>query len=223
MPRSQIADELENAYRSEVWNPGYSHLREQKQGVKAARVELSSSSGKVKPAHRRLVKPAMTRLMPQVLPCTPAPAQTRLCSRMPQIAVVWAACRACTRCLQASSRSTSAPTRRTPGSAGAAAVSNRTFSAARAPVRVVYRAHNMWSHILDLASWAAFVRRKWSSSLAGAKLRRGYEQPHPVRLPCLASRRQTACRNPLPSCPSFSMKQLVLGVLVADARAQVWI
>ena len=45
----QVADELENAYRSEVWNPAYSHLREQKQGIRAARVELSSSSVKVPP------------------------------------------------------------------------------------------------------------------------------------------------------------------------------
>ena len=43
----QFADEMENAYRSEGGNPTYSHLREQKQGIRAARVELSSSSVKV--------------------------------------------------------------------------------------------------------------------------------------------------------------------------------
>ena len=45
---AQVADELENAYRSEVWNPAYSHLRDQKQGIRAARVELTSSSVKAR-------------------------------------------------------------------------------------------------------------------------------------------------------------------------------
>jgi len=52
---AQVADELENAYRSEVWNPALSHLREQKQGIRAARVELSSSSVKVRTCPLRAV------------------------------------------------------------------------------------------------------------------------------------------------------------------------
>ena len=49
MPPPQLADELENAYRSEIWNPAYRHTQEQKQGIVAARTELFSSSSKVGP------------------------------------------------------------------------------------------------------------------------------------------------------------------------------
>lgn len=37
-----VADELEEAYRSHVWDPNLRHVQKQKQGVTAARVELTS-------------------------------------------------------------------------------------------------------------------------------------------------------------------------------------
>lgn len=37
-----VADELEEAYRSHVWDPSLRHVQKQKQGVTAARVELTS-------------------------------------------------------------------------------------------------------------------------------------------------------------------------------------
>ena len=47
------ADELEEAYRGEVWNPARGHTEEQKQGITAARVELRTMTQecKVVPTH----------------------------------------------------------------------------------------------------------------------------------------------------------------------------
>ena len=42
-----VADELETAYRSEVWNPDMRHVQQQKQGWSAARVELTTLASKV--------------------------------------------------------------------------------------------------------------------------------------------------------------------------------
>ena len=42
-----VADELETAYRSEVWNPDMRHMQQQKQGWSAARVELTTLASKV--------------------------------------------------------------------------------------------------------------------------------------------------------------------------------
>ena len=42
-----VADELEEAYRSHVWDPSLRHVQKQKQGVTAARVELTSLFTKV--------------------------------------------------------------------------------------------------------------------------------------------------------------------------------
>lgn len=44
LPRLQetVADELEEAYRSHIWDPSLRHVKKQKQGVTAARVELTS-------------------------------------------------------------------------------------------------------------------------------------------------------------------------------------
>ena len=47
------ADELEEAYRGEVWNPARGHTEEQKQGITAARLELRTMTQecKVTPTH----------------------------------------------------------------------------------------------------------------------------------------------------------------------------
>ena len=37
-----VADELEEAFRSHIWDPSLRHVRKQKQGINAARVELTS-------------------------------------------------------------------------------------------------------------------------------------------------------------------------------------
>ena len=42
-----VADELEEAYRSHVWDPSLRHVQKQKQGLTAARVELTSLFTKV--------------------------------------------------------------------------------------------------------------------------------------------------------------------------------
>lgn len=42
-----VADELEEAYRSHIWDPSLRHVQKQKQGVTAARVELTSLFTKV--------------------------------------------------------------------------------------------------------------------------------------------------------------------------------
>lgn len=42
-----VADELEEAYRSRIWDPSLRHIQKQKQGVTAARVELTSLFTKV--------------------------------------------------------------------------------------------------------------------------------------------------------------------------------
>ena len=42
-----VADELEEAYRSHVWDPSLRHVQKQKLGVTAARVELTSLFTKV--------------------------------------------------------------------------------------------------------------------------------------------------------------------------------
>ena len=42
-----VADELEEAYRSHVWDPSLRHIQKQKQGMTAARVELTSLFTKV--------------------------------------------------------------------------------------------------------------------------------------------------------------------------------
>ena len=172
----QIADELENAYRSEVWNPMYSHMREQKQGIRAARVELSSSSGKVGGLARRphccnVLKPDWCL---DIGPDTDGGfvAGNRVSGLDHGNGCV---CRVCTRCLRASSRSTSAPTRPTPGSAGA----SRNAQVHVPPMQLEQLAGNMLLTVADLSP-VRRVHRKWSSSLAGAKLRRGYEPPHPV-------------------------------------------
>jgi len=44
-----VADELEEAYRSHIWDPSLRHVKKQKQGVTAARVELTSLFTKVHP------------------------------------------------------------------------------------------------------------------------------------------------------------------------------
>ncbi|KAL0042774.1 hypothetical protein WJX79_010528 [Trebouxia sp. C0005] len=40
--KETVADELEEAYRSHIWDPSLRHVKKQKQGVTAARVELTS-------------------------------------------------------------------------------------------------------------------------------------------------------------------------------------
>ena len=45
-----VADELEEAYRSHIWDPSLRHVQKQKQGFTAARVELTSLVTKVNPA-----------------------------------------------------------------------------------------------------------------------------------------------------------------------------
>ena len=47
-PQETTADELEEAYRGEVWNPARGHTEEQKQGITAARVELRTMSQECK-------------------------------------------------------------------------------------------------------------------------------------------------------------------------------
>ncbi len=37
-----MADELEEGYRGEIWNPARGHVKQQKQGIEAARLELRS-------------------------------------------------------------------------------------------------------------------------------------------------------------------------------------
>ena len=44
-----VADELEEAYRGHVWDPSLRHVQKQKQGVTAARVELTSLFTKASP------------------------------------------------------------------------------------------------------------------------------------------------------------------------------
>ena len=44
-----VADELEEAFRSHIWDPNLRHVQKQKQGVTAARVELTSLFTKVHP------------------------------------------------------------------------------------------------------------------------------------------------------------------------------
>lgn len=39
-PQEDTADELEEAYRGEIWNPAKGHTKEHKQGITAARVDL---------------------------------------------------------------------------------------------------------------------------------------------------------------------------------------
>ena len=39
-PQETVADELEEGYRREIWNPAKGHVKEQKQGVAAAHVDL---------------------------------------------------------------------------------------------------------------------------------------------------------------------------------------
>ena len=42
------ADELEEAYRGEIWNPARGHIEEQKQGITAARVDLRTMTQECK-------------------------------------------------------------------------------------------------------------------------------------------------------------------------------
>ena len=59
-----VADELETAYRSEVWNPDMRHVQQQKQGWSAARVELTTLASKVtlpEPCWQSTVEQASTR------------------------------------------------------------------------------------------------------------------------------------------------------------------
>lgn len=44
-----VAEELEESYRSHVWDPSLRHVQKQKQGVTAARVELTTLFTKVVP------------------------------------------------------------------------------------------------------------------------------------------------------------------------------
>lgn len=44
------ADELEEGYRGEIWNPARGYLRPQKQGIEAARLELRSLVNETKVA-----------------------------------------------------------------------------------------------------------------------------------------------------------------------------
>lgn len=37
-----MADELEEGYRGEIWNPARGHVQRQRQGIEAARLELRS-------------------------------------------------------------------------------------------------------------------------------------------------------------------------------------
>ena len=43
-----MADELEEAYRGEMWNPARGHTEEQKQGITAARLELRTMTQECK-------------------------------------------------------------------------------------------------------------------------------------------------------------------------------
>ena len=47
MQQETVADELEEAYRNHIWDPSLRHVQKQKQGVTAARVELTSLFTKV--------------------------------------------------------------------------------------------------------------------------------------------------------------------------------
>ena len=42
------ADELEEAYRGEIWNPARGHTEQQKQGITAARLELRTLTHEAK-------------------------------------------------------------------------------------------------------------------------------------------------------------------------------
>ncbi len=61
-----MADELEEAYRSHIWDPSLRHVKKQKQGVTAARVELTSLFTKVSPIV--YLAPSMHNMVNFVLP-----------------------------------------------------------------------------------------------------------------------------------------------------------
>ena len=52
-----VADELETAYKGRVWAPELRHIKSQRQGIKAARVEIQTFTGDAKvrltPANQR--------------------------------------------------------------------------------------------------------------------------------------------------------------------------
>ena len=72
-----VADELEEAYRSHIWNPAQRHVKEHKSGVTAARVELTTLHHKVRltsflfPVALQLLRQHQ-HLAPQRQPCLPA-------------------------------------------------------------------------------------------------------------------------------------------------------
>lgn len=43
-----VADELETAYKGRIWAPELRHVKAQKQGIKAARVEIQTFTGDAK-------------------------------------------------------------------------------------------------------------------------------------------------------------------------------
>ena len=63
-----MADELETAYKGRIWAPELRHVKSQRQGIKAARVEIQTFTGDAKvplpptPPHPGLLIPSFLPL-----------------------------------------------------------------------------------------------------------------------------------------------------------------